>query len=144
MPITVTIRRNDIGRVRDQIKDKARAAVGDNAHYLQGYGAQIAPRQTGAFAASLYVNGPAGDSDYSQRAAEAQSRRPAAPMVGELQADSVVAPARDVDTAIVSTAVGYGILLEEGTAYMAPRPTLRQSAEVTRPRFIAAMSKVAD
>lgn len=151
---TVTIRRNVIPQVQASIVDKAEAAVRDDAHYMQGYGASIAPRRTGAFAASLYVNGPKNESDYAEHAGLAKSHNPTAKIVPELRAaivDPQVGQLRDTQTgrfthpqAIVSSAVEYSLYLEEGTVHMAPRPTLRPAALATEGRFKADMSKVAD
>lgn len=152
MPITVSVRRNDIPRVQASIKDRSETAVRDSAHFMRDYAQQIAPRRTGAFAASLYVNGPGQESDYSSRVAQAKGLNSSANIVPELRAAQVDTGGRTRNSlgqfsqpeAIVSPAVEYGLYLEEGTVHMAPRPTLRQAALVTEPRFKADMSKVAD
>jgi hypothetical protein len=46
--------------------------------------------------------------------------------------------------AVVGSAVKYSIFLEDGTRYMAPRPTFRPAIEATRERFVAGMKTVAD
>lgn len=154
MSITVTIRRNVIPQVQASICDKSEAAVRDDAHYMQGYAASIAPVQTGAFRESLYVNGPNNESDYSEHAGLASSHNPKAIIVPELRAaivDPKLGQLRDLRTgrftfpqAIVASAVQYSLYLEEGTVHMAPRPTLRPAALVTEQRFKSDMSKVAD
>lgn len=153
MGFTVTVRTNRINQVQASIKDHATDAVRDSAEFMRDYAAQIAPARTGAFAASLYVNGPEGFSNYQEHASMASQRNPHARIISEIRA-------ADVDTglgqlrantgqfslpeAIVASAVEYSVFLEDGTRYMAPRPTLRPAAEATRTQFAQAMSHVAD
>lgn len=154
MTFTVTIRRNVISQVQASICDKSEASVRDSAHFMQGYAASIAPVQTGAFRASIYVNGPQNESDYAERAGAAKSANPLANIVPELRAaivDPKVGQLRDLQTgrftypqAIASSAVEYSLYLEEGTVHMAPRPTLRPAALATEATFKSDMSKVAD
>lgn len=153
MPISVSIRRNDISRVQASITDRSEDVVRDNAHFMRDYAQGIAPVRTGAFRTSLYVNGPGDESDYTERASAALRLNPTARIVPELRAaylDTGVSQLRNslgrfsLSEAIVSGAVEYTIFLEEGTVYMAPRPTLRQAALATEPRFKTDMSKVAD
>lgn len=125
----------------------------ESAEYMRDYAASIAPRQTGAFAASLYVNAHGGLSDYALHAAAALLHNPKAHIIPEMsaaQVDPVVGQLRNslgqfsLPEAIVGSAVEYSLYLEEGTRYMAPRPTLRPAAEATRQRFADAMKHVAD
>lgn len=135
------------------MRDKAVEAVRDNAHNMRDFARAIAPVDTGAFRSSLYVNGPEGESDYTQAAAGALARRPKARIVPELYAatvDTGVGQLRNslgqfsLPEAIVSSAVDYAVMLEEGTVRMSPRPTFMNAALATQPEFIAAMRRVAD
>lgn len=153
MPWTVTVRRNVISQLRASIVDKTEDVVRDDAHYMRDYAQKIAPVKTGAFRASLYVNGPGGESDYSQAAGAARSHNPKAKIIPEIKAatlDLGVKQLRDelgrfsLPQAIVAPAVEYGLFLEDGTVHMAPRPTLRPAALATENRFKSDMSKVAD
>ena len=129
------------------------SAVRDNAHYMRDFARTIAPVLTGAFRASLYVNGPNNESDYTQCVDAAKALRPEAKIVPELHAatlDTGVSQLRNnlgqfsLPEAIVSGAVEYTIYLEEGTVHMAPRPTLHNAALATEQQFKSDMSKVAD
>lgn len=153
MPFSLRIRRNDIPRVQASITDKSVDAVRENAHNMRDFAQRIAPVDTGAFRASLYVNGPEGESDYIQAAAGTLARRPKARIVPEQHAatvDTGVSQLRNslgqfsLPEAIVSSAVDYAVMLEEGTVYMSPRPTFMNAALATQPDFITAMRRVAD
>lgn len=153
MPITVLVRKNLIPRVMASVTEKTVDAVRDNAHAMRARAQSIAPVQTGAFRASLYVNGPDNESDYGIRAADASRLNRKANIVPELRAadvDPKVNPLRNqfgrfsLPEAIVAPAVEYGLYLEEGTVYMSARPTLRPAALATEPSFKNAMSQVAD
>src|SRR4051812_38404642 len=119
MPFVVSLTKNIIPQVRLSIVDKSTDAVRDSAHFTQSYASSIAPRRTGAFAVSIYVNGPDTESDYSEHAGHAESANPNANIVQELQA-AIVDPRanrlRDAETgrftvpqAIVSSAVEYSL-----------------------------------
>ena len=153
MPITVTIRKNVISKLRGDIVDRTETAVRNQAHFMRDYGQSIAPVRTGAFRASLYVNGPNDESDYPAAAGAAAQKNPKARIIPELQAASFDLGAKrlrneigrfSLPQAIVAPAVEYGLYLEEGTVHMAPRPTLRPAALATEQRFKSDMSKVAD
>lgn len=153
MAISFTVRTDKIGRVQASIQDNAKSAVKDSAVYMRDLASAIAPRRTGAFAASMYVSGPGTESDYNERAAEARDLNPEANILPEANAATVdpgVGQLRDNQgrfsrqQAIVSSAVEYALYLEEGTRYMAPQPTLHEAAEGARAVFINAMQRVAD
>lgn len=153
MPITVTVRRNVISKLRGSIVDNTEDATRDSAHFMRDYARSIAPVKTGAFRASLYVNGPNDESDYSQAVANAKGDNSQANIIPELRAASLALGAKQLrdelgrfslPQAIVAPAVEYGLYLEEGTVHMAPRPTLRPAALVTENYFKTAMSHVAD
>jgi HK97 gp10 family phage protein len=150
---SVFVRVNRINQVQASITDRSKETVRDSARYMRDYAQAIAPVRTGAFRASLYVNGPDGKSDYPERAAAAAQANPRAHIIDEIKAadvDTGVGQLRNnlgqfsLDEAIVASAVEYSVFLEEGTRYMAPRPTLRPAAEATRQQFADAMSHVAD
>lgn len=153
MGFSISLTRNDIPQVRASIVNKSVEAVRSSAHYTQNYASVTAPRKTGAFAASIYVNGPENDSDYAQHASAAASLNPNANIMPEVKAavaDPKVGQLRDQATgqftfpqAIVSSAVEYSLYLEEGTVYMAPRPVLHAATLAAENLFKSLMSQVA-
>lgn len=153
MPITVSIIRNEIPQVQGSIVSKTVDAVRESSVFMRDTARQLAPVLTGAFRESLYINGPNEESDYGESVDRALQLRPNASIVPELYAamlDPKVDRLRDrlgrfsLPEAVVSSAVEYSLYLEEGTVYMAPRPTFRDAALMTEPVFKNAMSKVAD
>jgi len=153
LTFSVFLRKNEIPQVQGNIIGKTVDAVRDSATYMRDYAKTIAPVDTGAFRASLYVNGPNDESDYAERAAAAKDLNPRANIVPELRAASLdpqVDRLRDylgrfaLPEAVVSSAVEYSLYLEEGTSRMAPRPTLRPAALVAEEYFKAKMRDVAD
>jgi hypothetical protein len=151
--IKVTVRVDKLHRLQASIQQKAVDEVRTSAHYMQGYASSIAPRDTGAFSESLYVNGPLNESDYQQRAGRARALRPTATIIPELVAAQTI-PNMNVlrsnlgqfarPEALVGSAVDYSVHLEYGTRYMGPRPTFFPAALATRTKFESAMRKVAD
>lgn len=153
MTFSLSVRVNKISAVQTSIADRSMEIVKDSAEFMRDYASSIAPVRTSAFSASIYVNGPGGFTDYAERAGAASQRNPKAHIVPELQAaqvDTGVGQLRNslgqfsLPEAIVASAVEYSLYLEEGTRYMAPRPTLRPAAEATRQQFAEAMKHVAD
>lgn len=153
MPFTVTVRTNRINQVQASIQSRANDTVHGSAVFMRDYARTIAPHQTGAFATSIYVNGPGDASDYQERAAAAGQLNPQAHIIPEIKAaqvDTGLGQLRantgrfSLPEAIVASAVEYSVFLEDGTRYMAPRPTLRPAAEATRTQFAEAMTHVAD
>jgi hypothetical protein len=153
MPFHIVVRVNKIPQVQSSVKDNNKDAVRKSAEYMRSYARSIAPVLTGAFRASLYINGPDGESDYGRAVVEALAHRPFAKIVPESQTallDSNVNRLRDslgqfsLDEAIVAPAVEYGLYLEYGTVHMAPRPTLTQASQATRNHFIGLVQKIAN
>lgn len=153
MPFTVTLRRDRLDRLIGSVASRATAQVAENAAYLRDYASSIAPKDTGAFSQSIYVSGPGEESDYAQRANAARSLNPQAVIIDEVHPasfDSGTSRLRNSagqfsqPEAVVGSAVNYSVFLEDGTRYMAPRPTFRPAIEATRDRFVAAMKTVAD
>lgn len=153
MGFTVIVRKNEIPQVQANIVGNTIDAIRESAQFARDYAKAIAPVQTGAFRASLYVNGPNDESDYAERAAAAKEANPDANIVPELRAanlDPQVDRLRDrlgrfsLPEAVISSAVEYSLYLEEGTTRMSPRPTLRPAALVAEQRFKALMAGVAD
>jgi hypothetical protein len=151
--IKVVLKRDKLDRLIGSIATRATDQVRDNAAYLQGYASQIAPKDTGAFSQSIYVSGPGDESDYAQRASAARGLNPQAHIIGEIHPasfDTGVQRFRGANgqfsapEAVVGSAVEYSIFLEDGTRYMAPRPTFRPAIEATHDRFVAGMKTVAD
>lgn len=139
--------------VQSGITDASVDAVRDSVHFMRDYAQQIAPVRTGAYRASLYVNGPMGESDYAQAVAHAKELNPPAGILPELQAaqwDPNASRLRNnmgqfsLPEALMGSAVVYSLYLEEGTVHMAPRPTIRQASLVAAERFKQLMAHVAD
>lgn len=154
MGLSITIRTNNIGQLQGDVVDRTESAVRDSAHDMRDYAQQIAPVETGAFRASLYVNGPNGESDYIQAAARASELRPDTHIILEQFAavlDLGIQQLRNPMTgrfslpeAIMGSAVEYSLYLEEGTVHMAPRPTFRQAALHTEGNFLQRMMAIAN
>lgn len=153
MAFSISVRVNKIPAVRTSITDRSKEIVKESAEFMRDYARSIAPVRSGAFAASIYVNGPGEFSDYAERAGAASQRNPDAQIIPELKAaqvDTGVSQLRNslgqfsLPEAIVASAVEYSLFLEEGTRYMGAQPTLRPAAEATRQQFAEAMTHVAD
>lgn len=153
MAFKVTLRRDRLDRLIASVATRATDEVRDNATYLRDYGYAIAPKDTGAFSQSLYVSGPNDESDYAERSNAARSLRPQAVIINEIRPASFNTTVQrfrgpngqfSTPEAVVGSAVEYSIFLEDGTRYMAPRPTFRPAVEATRERFIAGMKTVAN
>jgi HK97 gp10 family phage protein len=153
MALKVTLRRDRLDRLIGSVASRATNQVQTNATYLRDYAVAVAPRDTGAFAASLYVSGPGEESDYAERSNAARQLRPHAVILNEISPamlDVGVGRLRNsagqfsTPEAVVGSAVEYSIFLEDGTRYMAPRPTFRSAVEATREQFISGMHTVAD
>lgn len=129
-----------------RLTPKARAAVQDAAEDMRDRASQLAPRDTGSLAASLYVATPDG-SDYSQRASAARALNSRATIVSEVTPDQVLSLGGESGKgfiAVVGIAVEHGVFNELGTRFMAPQPFMVPAAEPERDRFISLMSHVAD
>lgn len=153
MAFSVTVTKNRISGVQSRITDNAKAIVKSSAEYMRDYAVSIAPVDTGAFRASIYVSGPDAFTDYPEHAAAALVHNPKAHLISEFQAalvDPVVNQLRNslgqfsLPEAIVASAVEYSLYLEEGTRYMGAQPTFRPASEATRQQFADAMKHVAD
>lgn len=151
MGLSIIVRTNRINMVQASITERAQDTVRDSAKYMRDYAESIAPIRTGAFAASIYVNGPGDYTDYAERAGVAAARNPKAKIIPELLAARVdTRQLRNnlgqfsLPEAIVASAVEYSVFLEDGTRFMGPRPTFRPAAEATRQQFADAMGHVAD
>jgi hypothetical protein len=145
--IAVTLNMLQLTQLLGDLAPNAAAAVDGTAHSIQQLSSELAPRRTGALAASIYVSTPNG-SDYGQHESAAQSLNPEAIITQEVtpnNAQYITGPPPDsayVD--IVGVAVNYGIFNELGTYKMAPHPFLYPSVEPARDAFIASMSHIAD
>jgi HK97 gp10 family phage protein len=152
VPWTVTVRTNRINQVQSSIQDRNKEIVRKSAKFMRDVASSIAPVDTGAFAASIYVNGPEGESDYALRADAAASLNPKAHIISEQQAAQATpfGPARNAlgqftsPQALVASAVEYSVYLEDGTKFMAPRPTFRPAAAATSQVFERDMRNIAD
>lgn len=125
---------------------KAKQAVEDTTASMRERAAQLAPKDTGSLAASLYVATPDG-SEYSQRSSAARALNPRAIIVSETTPDQVLSLGGGGGKGfigVVGIAVEHGVFNELGTRYMAPRPFMLPAAEPERDGFITLMSHVAD
>lgn len=154
MGFSIVVRTNRINQVQARITDNAVNVVREQSRFMRDYAAGIAPRDTGSFASSLYVNGPGTETDYPSRAQAAADANPRAVIIDQItaaQADtSIGGQLRNalgqfsLPEAIVASAVEHSVFLENGTRYMAPQPTLGPAAAATLSRFESAMRDIAD
>lgn len=146
MSVTVTLRSNRIPALLAQIQDKSKAAVETTAVNIRDMASQIAPRDTGSLAESLYVSSPAG-SDYSQRAAVAVSRNPQATILSEVQPQFVLSlfgpTGPNAYIAVVGAAAGHGYFQEFGTRYMGAQPFLYPAVLGSQNQFVSDMKDIA-
>lgn len=147
MSITVTLRSNRIPAMQVQVQSKMQAAVEKTARNIRDFASQIAPRDTGSLAESLYVSSPAG-SDYGQRAGVAASRNPQATIQPEVQPQFVLSlsgPAsQNAYVAVVGVAAGHGIFQEFGTRYMGAQPFLYPAVLGLQGQFVNEMKTIAN
>jgi HK97 gp10 family phage protein len=144
--VTIRVNKDRLDRLIAQLPVNATSAVDDIARDIQERASQIAPRDTGALSASIYVNNGT-DSDYVTHAGTAASLNPDAVIVDEVNPDFVLSLFGGGDnayTSVVGVAVNYGIFQEFGTRFMPPQPYLIPSVEPARDAFIERMSHVAD
>ena len=152
MPWTVTVRTNRINQVQASLTDRNKETVRKSAKFMRDVAASIAPVDTGSFAASIYVNGPDGESDYELRASAARNLNARAviiPEIREAQATSFGSLRNNLGQfslpeAIVASAVEHSVFLEDGTKFMAPQPTFRPAAAATSQVFERDMRTIAD
>lgn len=139
------VRTNRIPQVIAHIVAATNDAVQDTAVAIQNMASQLAPRDTGALAASIYVSSST-ESDYDTRVATASAlNRDMIPL--EEVAPEFVIPLAGTNTgnvAVVGAAAHYGIFNEEGTVHMAPRPFMRPATEGASDDFQSRMSQVAN
>lgn len=146
MSITAVVKRNGIPSLMSLIEKRSRQNVEDGASDVRDLAAQLAPRDTGSLAESLYVSSSAG-SDYSQRAAAAASRNPDAVIVPEVRPEfalTLFGTSGAGYTAIVGAAVEHGVFQEFGTRYQSAQPFLTPASEAMADQFTSAMQHVAD
>lgn len=149
MGITLTTRRNLIPLLPGILNTRMKAAVDTTAENIRTRAYQMAPRDTGSLAESLYVSkGDADNSDYSQHAARAQTVNPRAVIVPEVMPSLVISlsgvggPSSYI--AIIGAAVSHGIFQELGTRYMAPQPFMFPAIEPERSNFVSIMGGIVD
>jgi hypothetical protein len=100
---------------------------------LEALAATLAPVDLGALKSSIYVV-TSKDSDYETHAAAAQSLRPDATVLPQVEAP------KSPTMAIVAVGMDYGLYQEFGTVYQPAQPYLTPAAEVVKPQFLAALS----
>ena len=107
--------------------------VRKSAFDIQALAAVLAPVDLGALKSSIYVV-TKDSSDYETHAAAAQSIRPDATVLPEVEAP------KSPTLAIVAVVMDYGIYQEFGTVYQPAQPYLTPAAEIVKPQFMAALS----
>lgn len=125
---------------------RSRQAVDDTSNSIRDMARQLAPRDTGSLAASLYVsNGET--SDYSQCAAAARGLNHNAVIEQEVRPEFVLSlfgSTSNAFVALVASAVGHAVFQEHGTRFQSAQPFLTPAIEAHRDPFVQAMSHVAD
>jgi len=143
MPVKVTLT-SQIPALVSGIQTKATANVASAGKFCQNYAQLVAPKDTGALAASIYVSGPGDDTTYPQAESGAIDRNPLIrEVVTEIkpqEVDDKSGPQHPV--AVIAPAAPYGIFQEDGTRYMAPQPFMRPAAEQTRNQFLGLMVNI--
>lgn len=146
MTITVTMRKDRLEQLTDKLPVRARTVVDNTSSDIRNSASQLARRETGSLAASVYIsNGE--ESDYSQRAGEARSRNPEATIVPEVRPEFVMSlfgGSKNAYVSVVGTAVAHGLFNELGTRFMSSAAFMIPSVEGASSGFVAEMSKVAD
>lgn len=146
MAFTTVLNTSRLVGLYGRMTQRAKDAVTESATEMRDLASQLAPRDTGSLAASIYVATPDA-SDYSERASSAASLNPQANIVPEITSDQVISlggPGGKGYIAVVGISVEHGVYNELGTRYMAARPFMLPAAEPERDRFIQTMSHVAD
>ncbi len=143
MTVKVTVT-SQIPALVSSIQSKATDNVASAGKFCQNYAQLVAPKRTGALAASIYVSGPGENTTYPQAETEAVDRNPLIrEVVGEIRPqdiDDKSGPQHPV--AVIAPAAPYSIFLEDGTRYMAPQPFMRPASEQTRNTFLGLMVNI--
>lgn len=143
--VTVTVNTAALRALIEALPGRGREAVVETAQAIRERAVQIAARDTGSMAASVYVN-DGEDSDYFQRVGQALSLNRGVQIVPEVNPEFVMALSGGDTTnaAVVGVAAGHGIHVELGTRFMAAQPFMTPAVEPERDLFIQRMTQVAD
>jgi HK97 gp10 family phage protein len=144
--VTTTLRSNRLPQVVAAIQRNTRTAVDSAAAGVQQRASQVAPRDTGSLAESIYVNN--GDvSDYSLRTATAQGLNRDVVILEEIRPEFVISLSGGNESsfaAVVGVAAGHGIFQEFGTRHSSPQSFMLPAVLGLEAEFINSMSHVAD
>jgi len=141
----LVVRRNNVPQLIKFIQEQTRTAVDETAFDIQTDAAQMAPRDTGSLAASIYINN-GDESDYTQRVAVAESLNRDVVILERIDPEFVISLSGGPDASygsVVGVAAAHGIFQELGTRFQPPQPFMIGAAEVARDDFEARMSRVA-
>jgi len=110
----------------------------DNADQLATLAAQMAPVDTGALRASIYIND--GDtSNYDLRVGSAERLNPDMDALEEISPEFVITlsttPGARAYSVVVGVAAHYGLYQEEGTVFQPPQSFMRPAAEIVGSDF---------
>lgn len=144
---TITVRNDRLVALIRDLPLRNKAVVAGTSQTIRDRASQMAPRDTGSLAESLYVNTSDGDSDYSQRAGSAMARNAQAVIVQEVRPEFVISLSGSTEgalMAVVGAAVSHAAPNEFGTVHMGAHPFLIPSVEGTREDFISDMSGIAN
>ena len=143
--VTVYVNTDRLDELIRVLPGRMKAAVDETGFAIRDRAEQIAPRDTGSLAASLYVtNGE--DTDYWLRTGQAAAVNDDAVILEEIRPDSVISLSGGGEgyMVVVGAAVEHGEPVEFGTRFMAAQPFMTPSVEPERDEFITRMSDIAD
>ena len=136
---------NRIPQVIARLQDNTRATVLQAAQDFRTTANQLAPRDTGSLASSIYVN-DGESSDYGERVGAAQALNREVVILPEIAPEFVISlSGGDASTGVVvGVAASHGIFQEFGTRYMAAQPFMTPAVLRTEISFTNDMMHVAD
>jgi hypothetical protein len=147
MPRTfsVSVVFNDIERYQQGIQRHMQEAVDETATAIQRLAAQIAPRDTGSLAESIYTNNGT-QSNYQERVSRAENLNEDVNILEEIDPEFVISPSASANTknfvSVVGVAAEHGAPNEFGTRFMRPSPFLRPATEGEADDFSNRMSNI--
>ncbi len=147
--MTITVRMNTTGLnvLQARMGSRAKANVDQVAEEIRMSAFQMAPRDTGSLAASIYINNGE-QTDYYQRTGEAASRNSQVYILELIRPEFVMSlfggGGGNPYVSVVGVAAGHGIFQELGTRYQAPQPYMTPAVEPKRDVFVSLMTHVAD
>ena len=141
--VSITVNTAKLAVFIEKLGENASTTVDETAIEIQARASQLAPRDTGSLAESIYVNNGE-ESDYPARAGRARALNPGVVILEEIRPEFVVSLFGSDDsghTAVVGVAASHGIFQEYGTRFMRAQPFMTPSVEPMRDEFVSAMTQ---